>query len=263
MTRTRSSTIDRWRTYLTEQCDSEVGALAGAYPERRSLTVDVIDVYDYDEELVTALFDDPTHVLRQASDALRELHDDFGRVHVRVENNPELLGVDRLGAPHVHELVTVEGVVASVGDVETTAVKTVYECPNCNGSLVTRPAGVQLDEPHRCERCGWDGGFDLRHDRSTFADLQRVTFAQLPEDRRDGAGDDPRTVPVYLADDLVGSVAPDDQLLVTGVVRLTREGSTNRFDRYVDANAVAEEHRREDSEGLAEIITSQWNHGLG
>jgi replicative DNA helicase Mcm len=181
-----------------------VGALAEAYPERRSLTVDVIDVYDYDEELVTALFDDPTHVLRQASDALRELRDAFGRVHVRVENNPELLGVDRLGAPHVHELVTVEGVVASVDAVETTAVKTVYECPNCNGSLVTRPLGIQLDEPHRCERCVRDGRFDLRHDRSTFADLQRVTFAQLPEDRPDDGAEDPRTVPVYLADDPSG-----------------------------------------------------------
>lgn len=262
MTRAHPSTIDRWRTYLLEQCDSEVGDLAGAYPERRSLTVDVIDLYDFDEELVTALFDAPCHVLRQASDALRELHDAFGRVHVRVENNPELLSVERLGSPHVHELVTVEGRVASVGSVETTAVETVYDCPNCGGSLVTRPVGVRLDEPHRCERCDWDGGFDLRHDRSTFADLQRVSFAQLPEDRREEEAD-PRTVAVYLSDDLVGSVAPDDRLLVTGIARLNPRGSSNRFDLYVDANAVAEERPREESEGLAEIITSQWNHGLG
>jgi hypothetical protein len=58
-------------------------------------------------------------------------------------------------------------------------------------------------------------------------------------------------------------VAPDDQLLVTGVVRLTRRGAANRFDAYLDANAVAGEHRREGEEGLAEIITSQWHPGLG
>lgn len=247
-----SDAPEGWRSYFRRR-RSDVRRLADAYPDRRSLSVDVLDLYDVDEDLVTALFESPDRVLREGADVLRNAHDAFDRVHLRVENHPELLPLDRLGAGHLGELVTVDGVVEAVGPVRATAFEAVHECPNCGDRIRTRPDGIRLREPCRCERCDWSGPFALRHDGSTFVDLQRVTFA--------ADGDDPRTVPVFLSDDLVGTVDPGNHLLVTGVVRAKPVDDSNRFDLYVDANSIAEEHGGGRREGLAELIRSKWNAG--
>jgi len=254
MAQANSRIDDTWRSYFSERCHPDVEALARAYPDRRSLYVDLVDLYGYDSEFTVALFDAPGRFLRRAVAVLCAGYDVFDHVNVRVTNNPALFQLADLGAGHLHELVTVEGVAASVDPVGATAAVAVFECDACGESVEVRPYGVRLSAPHHCDECGGSGTVRFRPGRSTFVDLGRVSFGPSTEED----GDDPRTVDVYLADDLVDAVAPGDGFLVTGIVRPVRAGPSNRFDLCIDGLAVADERTDVADRSLAEVIQSRW-----
>jgi DNA replicative helicase MCM subunit Mcm2 (Cdc46/Mcm family) len=173
-----------------------------------------------------------------------------------VRTNPALFELGDLRARHLHELVTVEGVAASVGPVGATAAVALFECHACGAEVEQRPAGVRLSPPGRCvERDGVDT-LAFRPDRSTFVDLRRVELAPPHDERADGA--DPRTVGLFLADDPADAVAPGDGFLATGVVRPVAAGPSNRFDLCIEGVGVTDERRPVPDRSLAEVIQSRW-----
>ena len=256
MAEANSRIDDAWQSYFSERCHPDVEALARAYPERRSLYVDLVDLYGYDSEFTVALFDAPGRYLRRAVAVLCDGYDAFDHVNVRVTNNPALFQLSDLGASHLHELVTVEGVADSVDPVGATAAVAAFECGACGEAVEVRPYGVDIPTPRHCGQCGEGGTMGFRPDRSTFVDLRRVSFGSSPEDDEDGSGS--RSVDVFLADDLADAVAPGDQFLATGVVRPVRAGPSNRFDLCVDGIAVSEERSAIDDRSLTEVIQSRW-----
>lgn len=245
-----------WQSYFSQRCHPDVAALANHYPDRRSLYVDLVDLYGYDAEFTVALSDAPGRFLRRATGVLRDGREAFDHVNVRVTNNPAMFRLGDLGTRHLHELVTVQGVAESLGSIQATAAVAVFECRHCGEAVDVPPCGVRLSEPRRCESCDGDGAFEFRPGRSTFVDLRRVSFA-APRDERDDAAD-PRTLDVFLADDLVDAVHAGDQFLVTGIVRPVRVGPSNRFDLCVDGLTVAEERSAVEDRSLAEVIQSRW-----
>lgn len=257
MSQQRSTIEGGWRSFFGGPYRPAVEELAGAYPDRRSLYVDVVDLHDHDAEFANALFAEPDRFLRAAAATLRELHDGFGRVNVRLENNPGLVGVADLGTRHLHELVTVEGAVETVEPVRTAAATAVFGCPSCGETTDTRPTGLRLSDPVGCDGCGWDGALELRHRDSRFVDHQRVTLIEPGADEASGA-----SIDAVLDDDIVGAVEPGDQVLVTGIVRVDREGGSNRFERYLDAVSVSEERGGRDHDALDDVIRSQWESAI-
>lgn len=247
---------DVWRSYFEERCRSDVENLAEAYPDRRSLHVDLVDLYGYDDEFAVAFFDDPGRYLRRAASVLCAGHDGFDYVNVRVRNNPSLFRLADLGAGHLHELVTVEGVAESVDPAGTTAAVAVFECEACGAGVEQHPHGVRLSTPRHCGACDRAGALAFRPARSTFVDLGRVEFTPPHDERADG--ESPRTVDLYLADDLSDAVDAGDRFLATAVVRPVRVGPSNRFDLCLDGVAVAEERRPVPDRSLAEVIQSRW-----
>lgn len=245
-----------WRSYFSQRCHPDVATLAADYPDRRSLYVDLVDLYGYDAEFTVALFDAPGRFLRQAATVLGEGHEAFDHVNVRVTNNPALFPLADVRSRHLHELVTVQGVAESLGPPEATVANAVYECHRCGATVDVRSWGVRLSDPRHCEECEGDGTLHLEPERSTFVDLRRVSFAEPPEDRVGRTP--PRTIDVFLEDDLVDAVAAGDQFLVTGIVRPRCVGPSNRFDLYVDGITVAEERSAVEDRSLAEVIQSRW-----
>lgn len=261
MPRDRGQLQDTWRTFFREACPDDVRQLAADYPQDRSLYVDVMELYEFDGEFTKALFSAPDRFLGAGADALRGLADGFGRVNVRLTNHPGLLGIDGLRSRHVSELVTVEGVAASVDGVQSAVVEAVFECPAC-GETVRRTPGNQLEVPRTCPACGSAGPLQLRQDRSRFVDVQRLELERPPDGRGDTDG--VASIDAVLDDDLVGTVRPDERLLATGIVRLERTSPVNRFDLYLDAVSIDEEpgetQRTVDdvSSELARAIQSRW-----
>lgn len=256
MDATESWIDDAWRSYFAERCRPDVEALVRAYPDRPSLSVDLVDLYGYDDEFTVALFDEPGRFLRRAVEVLCDGHDALEHANVRVTNNPALFELGDLRARHLHELVTVEGVAASVGPVGATAAVAVFECNACGAEVEQRPAGVRLSPPGRCVECDGVDALAFRPDRSTFVDLRRVALAPPQEERADDAT--PRTVDLFLADDLADAVAPGDGFLATGIVRPVRAGPSNRFDLCVEGLSVTDERSPVPDRSLAEVIQSRW-----
>jgi|GEM_PF-4181822 len=227
-----TSIEDAWRSYFAERGQS-VSALADEYPSRRSMPVDVIDLHGHDEALVEALFDDPDQVLRRGADVLRSANEGLGRLNIRLENVPSQLALGAIRARHAGTLVTAEGAIDSVGPAVAAVAEAVFVCRGC-GARLRRPAvGVDLSVPDRCGECEAIGALELDREASTLVDVQRLTLLE--------PADGGRAMDVWIDDDLVGTVAADDRIRATGVVRLDRRGEANRFDYYLDGLAVDEQ----------------------
>lgn len=246
-----SALTEKWRSYLSEHCGEDVERLADAYPDERSLYVDLIDLHGADSEFLRDLFSDPDSGFAAGRSVLRELTGVPGLVHLRVENNPQQRSVPEVGAGNVHGLVTVKGVVESVARTRASAVAAAYDCPVCQASVSLSQRGIDLSGPTRCDSCGWDGEFTFRAAQSSFVDLQEITLAP-------SAGDG-RTLPAYLDDDIVGATEEGEQYAVTGILRVHRPGETNQFTLYLDALSVHEQRQSSGPETPDDVLDSHWN----
>lgn len=232
-----TSIDEAWRSYFGER-DDAVRALVQDYPERRSVPVDVIDLHGHDEALVEALFDDPDDVLRRGATVLRSAHEELGRLNIRLENVPSQLALEAIRARHTGTLVTVEGAVESAGPVVAAVAAGVFVCRDCGARSRSPVVGLELSVPDHCPECEATGTLELDREASALVDVQRVTLVE-PASTADGDG---RTMDVWIDDDLVETVGPDERIRATGVVRLDRRGDANRFDFYLDGLAVDEQH---------------------
>lgn len=261
MSRDGADLRETWRRFYRSNAEADIRGLLEAYPQERSLHVDVLELYEFDESFTRALFSHPDRILQAGAEALRGLDDAFNRVNVRLTNHPGLLGLESLRSRHVSELVTVEGVTAAVDQIQVIAAPAVFGCQRC-GHRVERDSGRRSAAPGQCPECGASGSYRLDHGRSTFVDVQRVDLEGSSDDRH--GGDGAASIEAVLDDDLVGSVTVGDRLLATGVVRLASRADSDRFDFYLDVNSIDEEPGRppsttdDVSTELREAITSRW-----
>jgi replicative DNA helicase Mcm len=251
------SLSERWRSYFEAECQPEIEAVAEQNSSKQSVTIDLVEVYQTDEELARAVLAHPDRVLPPARAALGKLVEASFPVRLRIENNPHLCDVSELSARRFHELVTVEGVVESVGPVQASTVTARYSCPACGESASTSSAGVEHDEPTRCDGCGWDGSFDFHPAESTFVDTQRFTLGPATDQRDDGPRPAPH--PVYVHGDLVDEVTEGDHVRVTGVVRVSRSPETPLYTPYLDGRGIHDERDISSPDSLEAALDSYWD----
>jgi replicative DNA helicase Mcm len=237
---------ERWRARFRRR-RADVGRLAEEYPETRSLYVDVLDLHEEDRDLTEALLSEPDRVLRAGAETLADLTG-VQRVNVRVENHPGLLFPATVGARHVGELVTVEGVAAEVRAPVAGLERGRYACVECGEECERTATGIEDPAPAACPSCG--GAVALSRGRSQFRDVQRV---RVEEDGGDGGID------VYLDDDIVGAVTAADPVVVTGVVRVTNR-QRGLFEYYLSALSVetGTARRPDEEDAVGDLIRSRW-----
>lgn len=258
MATTRSDLAEEWRSFYREHRRDAIASLASAYPDDRSLYVDVVDLHRYDASFSEALLSKPDTVLAAARDALRDLDDGFDHVNVRVENVPGLLAPGDVRSRHVDELVAVQGEVVDLEPVHARLEVGVYRCRACDDAVRRERFGADVDAPVRCEACGAPDAHALDHGRSTFVDVRRLTVADLS-----ASAEGARTVGVVLQDDLVDAADPGEQLLATGIVRLAPR-EAGGFEFFVEGLAVNEERpggveeELAPGEALQDVISSRW-----
>jgi replicative DNA helicase Mcm len=87
-----------------------------------------------------------------------------------------------------------------------------------------------LVEPALCQECGGKG-FNLLQDESLFLDTQTVRI-QEPLEELSG-GEQPRQTNIILEDDLVDTVAPGNNVKITGVMKTSFDKKNKRFKNYI------------------------------
>lgn len=223
-----------WTRFFRAECAESVRELVDDYPAERSLHVDLLDLYGHDESFAQALLAEPERYLAAGKEALGDVDDSVERVNLRLTNNPGMVAIGQVRSKHVSELVTVEALVGTVDRVQSAPVEAVYRCGHCGNRV-----GATSDRravPGRCPECGVEGTLAIDVPRSTLVDVQRVELEPPPEDRSDD--DPPVAIDAVLDDDLVGTVGPDDRVLVTGIVGLDRSSGADRFDFRIDVVSV-------------------------
>jgi len=245
----------------------------------QSITVDFSDLYSYDPELAEALVEDPVTVLKEASQALYEIVEiedpEYARRKkkflVRVDGLFETVEIRRVRSHLVGKLIQVEGIVTRMHPVKSRLVKIVYRHEKCGGEFEWPPGDEVFDEttekPSICPICGEGGGkFIQVKEKSKYVDWQKVVLQEKPEDVP--GGQMPRSIEVYLTEDLVDTARPGDRVLVVGIPKLERQGSMRSllYDIYLEANNIRVSDKsleeititREDEEAIKELARDPW-----
>ena len=244
----------------------------------KSIVIDFPDLYAFDAELARAVLNDPSeHIPKFDAVVLSKLRirdpeyaEAIGRVHVRFRGLPQETPLRRISSDHIGRLVMVNGIIVRATAVMPLLTKAVFRCRSC-GELIYLEQGSQyLRTPTECPSCGRKRGFELDPKESTFIDSQRITIQEMPEELPPGQL--PRSLNVFLKDDLVDVARPGDRVTIVGVIDLVqrqgRGGTLRAFDLILEANNVEVSSRElemmeitpEDEEKIKELASDPWIH---
>ncbi len=244
----------------------------------QSLSIDFSDLYRYNTDLAEALIDDPLRVLKEASDAIRELvmleDPEYAKKKkkfiARIYGLFETVRIRDIKSEYVGKLVQVEGIVTRMHPIRSRMVKAVFRHEKCGAEFEWPPGeeliGDRIEKPSICPVCGEGGGkFILVKEKSKYIDWQKITLQERPEDVP--GGQMPRSMEIHLTHDLVDSARPGDRVVVVGIPRLEQTSSTSPlYEVYLEANSMRVSEKvleevtitREDEEKIKDLARDPW-----
>jgi len=241
-----SSMVSFFHDFFTAGYKKRVNELEISYPDKKSLYVDYSEFEREFPEIADFLIKKPDVVIRAAEQALAELKPYIpGGIkfepHVRFVNLPsDAFLIEHLSSANINEFVAFKGVVTRRADVMHKVKIAVYRCAMCNSEMRI-PVDRSFIPPRRCDECKKVGTMRQDEERSTYVDIQRAEVQELLERVRGGAP--AARVELLLEDDLVNSIAPGDNIEITGIMRLKqairqRQKQELVYGRYIEVNST-------------------------
>lgn len=238
--------VSFFHDFFTAGYKKRVNELEISYPDKKSLYVDYSEFEREFPEIADFLIKKPDVVIRAAEQALAELKPYIpGGIkfepHVRFVNLPsDTFLIEHLSSANINEFVAFKGVVTRRADVMHKVKIAVYRCAMCN-SEIRIPVDRSFIPPRRCDECKKVGTMRQDEERSTYVDIQRAEVQELLERVRGGAP--AARVELLLEDDLVNSIAPGDNIEITGIMRLKqairqRQKQELVYGRYIEVNST-------------------------
>jgi replicative DNA helicase Mcm len=231
--------VECFREFFELRYKREIQKLAEDYPASCSLNVDWQVLAEFDATMADELLDNPDFMLLAAELALQGfdlpvLEEAEFKPRVRIYNLPpdrEVM-LKELSAKHLNKLVCVEGVVKQITDVLPKLKVAVWKCNGCNAEQHVPQSRHNIVPPVICPECK-SRNFTLLTDESTFIDSQKMQIQEPLEQLR--GNEQPTSLDIHLAEDLVNKVGPGDRVVVVGVLRLyPTKGAKVVFNRYLD-----------------------------
>jgi len=150
----------------------------------------------------------------------------------------EILSPREITTFHLNKLVVVEGLVSSATQLVAEPINLKFVCKNCGNVLYSKADIFEINYPEQCPECGAKGkrSFELIEEDSEYRDFKRIEIQELPEKNPDSL--EITRLSVFLRGDLVNKVSIGDRVLVTGIVRVRKNGKregNNSFAIYIDA----------------------------
>lgn len=241
-----SSIVSFFNDFFTVEYKEKINSLKLSYPDQKSLYVDYRDLEIRDPEIADLFLKKPELIVEGAKEALAELNPYIpGGVkfepNVRFFNLPsDTFLIEHLSSTNINEAVSFKGVVTRRADVMHKVKLAVYKCAMCQSEL-RFIVDKDFIPPKKCDECKKLGTMRQVEEKSSFTDIQRAEVQELLERVRGGAPS--AHVELLLEDDLVNDIAPGDNVVVTGVMRLkkpmkTRQKQEMVFSRFIEVNSV-------------------------
>ncbi len=273
--------IARWEEFL-ESSDYRLKVIevADHYPEQRSLIIPYTMLDLFDPDFSDHILQHPVKCLHLGKQAVKKMLPP-GRegvdVHLRLTGLPveSRVEIRRIRSEHLGKLISVEGLVRKATEVRPKIIDALFQCMRCGAVIKEAQEGMFFKEPLECykdqggcERTSSSTKFKLLSEDSKYVDTQKIEMQESPEGLRGGA--QPERLTGYIEDDLAGSVAPGDRVVMNGVVRSVQKGGVQKstlFDINLDVLSVEfKTHEYEDvviSEGdEAEILAQSRDPAL-
>ena len=272
------SMVSRWEAFFQgTDYMQKIREVSDLYPELRSINVVYADLDRFDADMAVYLLEHPDLALLAGKQAIRNLmHAEMRQadINLRIVTLPRDSKVEirALRAKHVGKMVCVEGLARKATEVRPRITDALFQCLRC-GHIIKEPQeGLFFKEPMECykeqEGCGRSAGatkFKLLTDESHFVDTQKLEIQESPEGLRGGA--QPERLTGYLEDDIAGTVAPGDRVILNGILRSVQKGQPAKstlFDLNLDViSAEFQQHEyeeinitEEDEEAIREIASS-------
>lgn len=206
--------------FLESYYKEQIGDIVIAFPETRSLKVDITDLQKFDPELASELVERPDQVLEAANTSLKDKLGDIvtagNEVHVRFHNlsinNPL---VQDVGAEYIGKMVSLDTLSVKRSEIIPKVKIGTYKCTYCGNVLKVRIGTDPVSEI--CSQCKRRS---MKQDpaESEFINLQKIAVQDPLEKLR---GSTPTwQLEVWLEDDLVNTIIPGDRIQITGVLRI-------------------------------------------
>ena len=163
-------------------------------------------------------------------------------INIRFCCLPKKIDVRDIRSHHINTFLSVEGILRKTTEVRPRLIQAVFRCLQC-GTITApyRQEYSRFQEPYRpCAQCERQTKMELVPSLSTFVDAQKLRIQESPEGLR--GGEQPQTLDVDVTDDLTGTVAPGDRVIINGILRsvqrINHGNKSTLFDIYIEANSI-------------------------
>jgi len=240
--------IEKFRRFFEMYYKKGIEDCIENYPEKRSINVDFSLLEKFDYTLADELIENPDLIIESAKQALKQfafatLDTKEVMLNVRFFNFPEgnRVLLRNICAAQLNKLICVEGVVKQITDVLPKIKVATWQCNRCGNTYKIFQTGQSIAEPSFCDNCR-HRDFSLLEDQSEFLDYQKMQI-QEPLEALKGS-EQPTSLDVYLADDIVNKAMPGDSVVLVGILRLapTKKGRPV-FGRYLECIYVEQKQR--------------------
>jgi replicative DNA helicase Mcm len=184
----------------------------------------------FDSDLADDFREQPEKMIGHAQEALTQydvpVPVSFSDAHIRIVELPNTIDIRDIRTRHRGKLIQVQGVIRKATGVRPQITTAAFECQRCGTLTERNQESGDYTEPHECVGCEREGPFILDNERSTFIDSQKIRVQESPEGLR--GGETPKSIDVYIKDDITGRVTPGDTVTVAGILQLEQDGGNNK-----------------------------------
>lgn len=238
--------FEKFLDFYHEKYDAALDEIA--LTNKRTLVIDFTDLYNFNEVLAHALIDNPdafgsggfsSIALQRLRYRCPEYADVLRSFYVVAKNLPHETPLREIGAESVQKLVQVSGIIVKATAVQPYILKAAWLCNSCGELILVDQTGDSISKPKACPTCDAKSRarYDLVPGESVFVDSQRLVLQETPEDIPPGQL--PRSLTVFLTEDLVDTMRPGDRVCMTGVLSLKDPRKSQRtFDMVLKAHHI-------------------------
>merc|ERR1719469_757359 len=245
------------------------GSLTPRYPDmlkkmaeddEKHLDINFTHVQQWSPQLSLWIADHPNQILPILNETLMheaarkfgtykgDLENDENELRVAVHSFPVREHIRDLTTRQIGKLVSITGVVTRRSKVFNEVKRLYLRCAKCN--YPSGPFDVSSDKqlsPGSCIECQSKGPWRVDRQATLYRNHQKVSMQESPGTVEPGKM--PRSKEVVLTGDMVDSVRPGDELLLTGVYRCLYDSALNArtcFPVFKTEVQAAHVHRRGD-----------------
>lgn len=239
-----------WHRFFKTRYKKELDEISREYPYKRSLYINYRDIESFGKtgiDLADELLENPGKVISDIKDSIRthrlvktKKKEEQPDINIRFMNLPRKIAIREIRSENIGKFVSVEGILRKTTEVRPRITLAVFRCPSGHRTVKAQSYGPFL-EPDGCQTDGCtQKKLELIPRFSKFVDSQKLRIQESPEGLR--GGEQPQTIDLDVIDDITGTVAPGDRIVVNGILRSIQRNSygskSTIFDIYIECNSI-------------------------